>query len=105
MALLDGRAPSSSRWRSTGRAASSTRRSSAVGITGDHTVVALAGATGSGKSSLFNALVGADVATIGARRPTTSLPTAAIWGDADASELLDWLAVDTRHVVEALRRR
>ena len=71
------------------------------GITGDHTVVALAGATGSGKSSLFNALVGADVATIGARRPTTSLPTAAIWGDADASELLDWLAVDTRHVVEA----
>ena len=71
------------------------------GITGDHTVVALAGATGSGKSSLFNALVGSDVATIGARRPTTSLPTAAIWGDADASELLDWLAVDTRHVVEA----
>ena len=71
------------------------------GITGDHTVVALAGATGSGKSSLFNALVGSDVATIGARRPTTSLPTAAIWGDADAGELLDWLAVDTRHVVEA----
>ncbi|WP_404392760.1 YfjP family GTPase [Humibacillus xanthopallidus] len=71
------------------------------GITGDHTVVALAGATGSGKSSLFNALVGSDVATIGARRPTTSLPTAAIWGDSDASELLDWLAVDTRHVVEA----
>ncbi len=70
------------------------------GITGDHTVVALAGATGSGKSSLFNALVGADVATIGARRPTTSLPTAAVWGDADASELLDWLGVDTRHVVE-----
>ena len=41
------------------------------GISGDHTVVALAGATGSGKSSLFNALVGADVATIGARGPTT----------------------------------
>jgi GTP-binding protein EngB required for normal cell division len=71
------------------------------GIAGDHTVVALAGATGSGKSSLFNALVGAEVATIGARRPTTSLPTAAVWGDADASELLDWLAVDTRHVVDA----
>ena len=75
------------------------------GISGDHTVVALAGATGSGKSSLFNALVGADVATIGARRPTTSLPTAAIWGDADASELLDWLAVDKRHVVEAAAAR
>ena len=75
------------------------------GISSDHTVVALAGATGSGKSSLFNALVGADVATIGARRPTTSLPTAAIWGDADASELLDWLAVDKRYVVEAAATR
>jgi GTP-binding protein EngB required for normal cell division len=70
------------------------------GIAGDHTVVALAGATGSGKSSLFNALVEADVATIGARRPTTALPTAAVWGDSDASELLDWLGVATRHVVE-----
>ena len=70
------------------------------GIAGDHTVVALAGATGSGKSSLFNALVGADVATIGARRPTTALPTAAVWGEADASELLDWLGVDSRHVVD-----
>jgi GTP-binding protein EngB required for normal cell division len=70
------------------------------GIAGDHTVVALAGATGSGKSSLFNALVGADVATIGARRPTTSRPTAGIWGDSDASELLDWLGVAARHVVD-----
>lgn len=70
------------------------------GIGGEHTVVALAGATGSGKSSLFNALVGAEVATIGARRPTTSRPTAGIWGDADASELLDWLGVDARHVVD-----
>ena len=71
-----------------------------LGIAGEHTVVALAGATGSGKSSLFNALVGADVATIGARRPTTSRPTAGIWGDADASELLDWLGVQERHVVD-----
>lgn len=70
------------------------------GISGDHTVVALAGATGSGKSSLFNALVGAEVATIGARRPTTSRPTAGLWGDSDASELLDWLGVAARHVVE-----
>src|SRR6476660_8240511 len=70
------------------------------GIGGDHTVVALAGATGSGKSSLFNALVGADVATIGARRPTTSRPTAGVWGDSDASELLDWLGVAARHVVD-----
>jgi GTP-binding protein EngB required for normal cell division len=69
-------------------------------IAGDHTVVALAGATGSGKSSLFNALVGADVARIGARRPTTSRPSAAIFGDSDASPLLDWLKVDARHVVK-----
>ena len=36
-----------------------------ISIAGGHTVVALAGATGSGKSSLFNDLVGADVAQIG----------------------------------------
>ncbi|MEW1955150.1 GTPase [Terrabacter sp. NPDC080008] len=71
------------------------------GLGGDHTIVALAGATGSGKSSLFNTLVGADVATIGARRPTTSRPTAAVWGDGDASQLLDWLGVSARHIVEA----
>ena len=68
-------------------------------IAGDHTVVALAGATGSGKSSLFNALVGAEVAAIGARRPTTSRPTAAVFGASDAGPLLDWLKVDARHVV------
>ena len=66
-------------------------------IAGAHTVVALAGATGSGKSSLFNDLVGADVAAVGARRPTTSTPTAAVWGAEPASELLDWLAVGARH--------
>ncbi len=62
----------------------------------DHTVVALAGATGSGKSSLFNALTGIPVATVGARRPTTSLPTAVVWGE-DADPLLDWLEVPRRH--------
>ena len=49
-------------------------------LVGGHTVVALAGATGSGKSSLFNALVGDEVARVGLRRPTTSTPTAAVWG-------------------------
>ncbi|GAA6527232.1 dynamin family protein [Intrasporangium sp. DVR] len=68
-------------------------------IAGDQTVVALAGATGSGKSSLFNALVGEPVSAIGARRPTTAKPTAAVWGTSDASELLDWLHVDARHLV------
>src|SRR5450631_423059 len=69
-------------------------------IAGGRTVVALAGATGSGKSSLFNVLAGADVAQVGVRRPTTSKPTAAIWGSESPSALLDWLMVGARHVVE-----
>jgi len=69
-------------------------------IAGERTVVALAGATGSGKSSLFNALVGAEVAQVGARRPTTSTLTAAVWGAESPSELLDWLEVGARHLVE-----
>jgi GTP-binding protein EngB required for normal cell division len=68
-------------------------------LVGGHTVVALAGATGSGKSSLFNALVGTPVATVGVRRPTTSTPTAAIWGEEPVGDLLDWLGVGTRHLV------
>src|SRR5690606_13236533 len=61
-----------------------------------HTVVALAGATGSGKSSLLNALTGVDVAEVAARRPTTSHPLAVLWSgtgvDSDAARpLLDWL--------------
>lgn len=70
-------------------------------LVGGHTVVALAGATGSGKSSLFNALVGADVAQVGMRRPTTSTPTAGVWGDEPAGPLLDWLSVGRRHVIPA----
>jgi GTP-binding protein EngB required for normal cell division len=62
-----------------------------------HTVVALAGATGSGKSSLVNALAGADVSQVGVRRPTTSTATAVVWGSDGAGELLDWLQVPRRH--------
>ncbi|WP_199849578.1 GTPase [Blastococcus sp. Marseille-P5729] len=65
-----------------------------------YTVVALAGATGSGKSSLFNRLVGAQVARPGVRRPTTSTATAAIWGPGSAGPLLDWLGVGARHQVD-----
>lgn len=65
------------------------------------TVVALLGATGSGKSSLFNALVGHDVAVVGARRPTTSQPLAAVVGEDGATELLDWLGVPRRVPVAA----
>ena len=60
------------------------------------TVIALAGATGSGKSSLFNAFAGQDVAVVGARRPTTSSPSAVVWGEVPDA-LLDWLEVPTRH--------
>ena len=67
-----------------------------IGLGLESTVVALAGPTGAGKSSLFNALAGAEVAGVGRRRPTTSSPSAAVWGDA-MPELLDWLDVPRRH--------
>ncbi|MFO7244860.1 MAG: GTPase [Actinomycetes bacterium] len=65
----------------------------ALGV--DHTIVALAGGTGSGKSSLFNALTGTEFAVPGVTRPTTSHVSAATWGSADA--LLDWLGVAPEH--------
>ncbi len=65
-------------------------------LSAEHTVVALAGATGSGKSSTFNALVGLDLAAVGVRRPTTSWATACIWGTEAAAELLDWLGIPDR---------
>ncbi len=65
-----------------------------------HTVVALAGPTGAGKSSLFNALVGDDVSTVGVRRPTTGTAVGAVWGDDDPT-LLGWLGVGHRHLVGA----
>ncbi|WP_460683188.1 GTPase, partial [Modestobacter lapidis] len=67
---------------------------------GDATVVALAGATGSGKSTLFNALSGAEVSSPGVRRPTTGVAHATVWGAEGADRLLDWLQVPLRHRVE-----
>lgn len=61
----------------------------ALGV--DHTVVALAGGTGSGKSSLFNAVVGTEFAVVGVARPTTAEVCAAVWGR--AQPLLEWLGV------------
>ncbi len=69
-------------------------------ISGAGTVVALAGATGSGKSSMFNALSGTNLATVGVRRPTTSSALACSWGDESAEELLDWLRIPRRHALE-----
>ncbi|HET8567484.1 MAG TPA: GTPase, partial [Candidatus Limnocylindria bacterium] len=58
-------------------------------------VLALAGGTGVGKSSLLNALAGEVVSRAGARRPTTAEPVA--WTPAAAraelAPLLEWLGV------------
>jgi GTP-binding protein EngB required for normal cell division len=62
-------------------------------LSGEHTVVALAGATGSGKSSLFNALARMELSTVGVRRPTTAHAFACVWGPFGAAPLLDWLEV------------
>ncbi|WP_446038476.1 GTPase [Streptomyces sp. SID1121] len=64
-----------------------------------HTVIAIAGATGSGKSTLFNALAEVPISETGLRRPTTSAPIACTWSDG-AAGLLDRLAIPGR-----LRRR
>ncbi|PMC97498.1 ABC transporter, partial [Brevibacterium paucivorans] len=48
--------------------------------------------TGSGKSSLFNAVSGLEIAEVGVRRPTTSEPIACVWGEG-GDDLLDWLEV------------
>ncbi|MDP9394170.1 MAG: 50S ribosome-binding GTPase, partial [Actinomycetota bacterium] len=68
-------------------------------LSADHTVVALAGATGSGKSSFFNALTGLEIATVGIRRPTTSEALACVWGTEGAGPLLEWLGIPRRHQV------
>ncbi len=62
----------------------------------DRTVVALVGSTGSGKSSLLNALSGAQIARAGVTRPTTSVTQAVTVGDS-ADGLLDLLGVTRRH--------
>jgi GTP-binding protein EngB required for normal cell division len=66
-------------------------------MSASHTVVALAGGTGSGKSSLFNALSGANFSPAGVTRPTTKHTHACVWGMEGAGPLLDWLNVQRRH--------
>ncbi|WP_328440616.1 50S ribosome-binding GTPase [Streptomyces sp. NBC_00444] len=68
-------------------------------LSGQHTVVAIAGATGSGKSQLFNVLAGVNISETGVRRPTTAAPIACSWSDG-ASSLIDRLGIPGR-----LRRR
>ena len=66
-------------------------------LSGSHTVVALAGGTGSGKSTLFNTLSGATFSPPGVTRPTTRHVHACVWGMQGAGPLLDWLGVQRRH--------
>ncbi|MFT0848443.1 GTPase [Actinomycetaceae bacterium L2_0104] len=66
----------------------------------EHTVVVFAGATGSGKSSLVNAVAGADVASVSAIRPTTSQTLAVSGGEVGG--LLDWLEIKQRRVVSSI---
>jgi GTP-binding protein EngB required for normal cell division len=66
-------------------------------LSGNHTVVALAGGTGSGKSTLFNALSGATFSPPGVTRPTTRHVHGCVWGMQGAAPLLDWLGVQRRH--------
>ncbi|MFD0383904.1 GTPase [Streptomyces stramineus] len=64
----------------------------------DLTVVAIAGATGSGKSTLFNALARTQLSEAGVRRPTTAIPIACAWTDRSdrADGLLDRLGIPAR---------
>ena len=62
-----------------------------------HTVVTLAGGTGSGKSSLFNALAGATFSPPAVTRPATRHAHACVWGMQGAAPLLDWLGIERRY--------
>lgn len=74
------------------------RAGTRLALSREHTVVALAGSTGSGKSSLFNALARLDLSPVGVRRPTTGVTHACVWGTPEgATKLLDWIGVLPRH--------
>lgn len=77
----------------------SERAAGRLALSGEYTVIALGGSTGSGKSSLFNALAGLDISAVGIRRPTTGAPHACVWGPEGAAELLDWLGIPARHQI------
>ncbi len=73
------------------------RAATRLRLSAEHTVVAIAGATGSGKSSTYNALTGLELSSVGVRRPTTSWASACVWGTEGATELLEWLGIPPRH--------
>ena len=69
-------------------------------LSAEHTIIGFFGATGSGKSSLVNAVVGREVTRAAVRRPTTGHPVAAVVGEIGADPLLDWLGVEDRHLLD-----
>src|SRR5262245_52548085 len=66
-------------------------------LSSSHTVVVLAGGTGSGKSSLFNRIAGADFSPVGVTRPVTKEAHACVWGDVNSGAILDWLEIPGRY--------
>ena len=66
-------------------------------LSSHHTIAVLAGGTGSGKSSLFNVLAGAQFSPAGVLRPVTREPHACVWGMEGAGPLLDWLGIQPRY--------
>jgi len=74
-----------------------TRADERLRLSANHTVVSLAGGTGSGKSSLFNQLAGADFSAVGVTRPVTREAHACVWGVAGSGPLLQWLGVPRRY--------
>ena len=66
-----------------------------LGFAADAYVLALCGGTGVGKSTLLNAIAGADVSPATARRPTTAEPVAWVPADraGELADLLRWLGV------------
>src|SRR5580700_3630318 len=73
-----------------------TRAGERLRLSSHHTIVVLAGGTGSGKSSLFNQLAGAQFSPVGVLRPVTREPHACVWGMEGAGPLLDWLGIEPR---------
>src|SRR3984957_19335509 len=74
-----------------------TRAGERLMLSAEHTVVAVAGGTGSGKSSLFNRLSGAEFSTVGVTRPVTSEAHACVWGVSGSGPLLEWLGGPRRY--------
>ncbi|WP_194896318.1 dynamin family protein [Catenulispora pinisilvae] len=75
-----------------------------IALSPAHVVTVIAGATGSGKSSLFNALIRYDLAPVGAIRPTTTTGMACVWdaGHADAKPADDGPAGDVQALLDRI---